>query len=194
MPAEATETLCRVAEDQISFSQGAVSLELLLAHSDRSRLLRDLRDQTDVCFEVPLALSMQEAHAWKACVDACAAQPAGSGAPLAALEDDTLVLCWKVSSTLTACVCCHCFESRQPVIRNTLVGAHHLAKASTITTTRLQNTDVMSHVNLVLLWLRNIAWLGVHSIKATGHPRRAGANIWGRYCHPLLSSRARPHR
>lgn len=108
MPAKTHDTVCRFRRNQISFAHGLTPLHISPLYADRSKLLCTLRGQTDADVDVPLALSVHELQAWKACVRATAAPNRAGPAPLQAFHDDTLFSALMVWSELAeACQCVH---------------------------------------------------------------------------------------
>ena len=79
---------CIFGESQLTFVSGSMSVYTPAHYSNRSRLLSDLRDETDLDVEVPLALSMKQLMAWKACVQAIERQARTDDSQILRVKDD----------------------------------------------------------------------------------------------------------
>lgn len=106
MPANGDDIVCRFRGDRLSFAHESVSLHIPPVYADRCKLLCNLKNQVEADVDVPLALSVREVQAWKACVRATATTSRGPPSPLQAVQDSTLLpalVVWFVFAELCRC-------------------------------------------------------------------------------------------
>ena len=96
---------CIFGEAKLTFVSGSKSFCTPAHYCNRSKLLSDLKDETDVDVEVPLAVSMKQLMAWKTCVQAIERRAAAHDSQDFSINDDEALPALVVRPPAHVCAC-----------------------------------------------------------------------------------------